>query len=352
MVASVTPKATLRQLEINCSTPSATCAGEGLVTPFGYAHEEPVLKRKRFSAHPSPLLPRAIIDLQQTMTDVANEGKEYCMDDGLDEDADLDNEFDEGEDEEEVEVESTDSQFVNNVLATKLKSTSCLDSNPGFNYLIPVKDFNSFIRDNFSCKQCSAPITEANLVSVRVGCACNFFWSCSNQDCRSHAEILAKKATTEVSGKFRKAYPDLPVAIGDYDINRQVVLACQQTGGGSRMACTFCGILPVLRRSGWNRCFTTVEEQLGKAIILLGERIMKKNLENEIAESPWDSVLEKAKLTLMMDGGWDQRASGKAYNSSSGHVVSAGGYTQKVCFLVYYYSKRYVGHINSKQNCP
>jgi hypothetical protein len=34
---------------------------------------------------------------------------------------------------------------------------------------------------------------------------------------------------------------------------------------------------------------------------------MKKNLENKIAESPWDTVLRKAKLTVMMDGGWDQR---------------------------------------------
>jgi hypothetical protein len=91
-----------------------------------------------------------------------------------------------------------------------------------------------------------------------------------------HAEILAKKATTEVSGEFRKTYPGLPSAIGDYGINRQVVLACQQTGGGLRMASTFCGVMSVLRRSGWNRCFTTVEEQLGKAIILLGERIMQK----------------------------------------------------------------------------
>jgi hypothetical protein len=113
----------------------------------------------------------------------------------------------------------------------------------------------------------------------------------------------------------------VPSAIGDYDINRQVVLACQQTGGGSQMASTFCGLMSISRRSGWNRCFTTVEEQLGKAIILLGEQIMKKNLENEIAERPWDTVLEKAKLTFMMDGGWDQRASGKVYKSFSGRVV-------------------------------
>jgi hypothetical protein len=98
-------------------------------------------------------------------------------------------------------------------------------------------------------------------------------------DCGLHAEILAKKATTEVSGEFRKTYPDLPSAIGGYDINRQVVLACQQTGGGSRMTSRFCGVVSVLRRSGWNRCFTTVEEQLGKAIILLGERISKKRLQ-------------------------------------------------------------------------
>jgi hypothetical protein len=52
-----------------------------------------------------------------------------------------------------------------------------------------------------------------------------------------------------------------------------------------------------------------------------------------------DLELNKAKLTLMMDGGWDQRASGKAYNSSSGRVVSVGPRTNKVCGLVYY-SKR------------
>jgi hypothetical protein len=69
------------------------------------------------------------------------------------------------------------------------------------------------------------------------------------------------------------------------------------------MASTFCEVLSVLRRLGWNPCFTTVEEQISKAIILLGERIMKHNIENEIAVSLWNSFLGKAKLTLMMDGG-------------------------------------------------
>jgi hypothetical protein len=66
---------------------------------------------------------------------------------------------------------------------------------------------------------------------------------------------------------------------------------------------------------------------------------MDRNLENEIAVSPWNYELNKAKLTYMMDGRWDQRASGKEYNSSSDCVVSVGGYMKKVCRLVYY-SKR------------
>jgi hypothetical protein len=49
--------------------------------------------------------------------------------------------------------------------------------------------------------------------------------------------------------------------------------------------------------------------------------------------------LKKAKLTLMMGGGWDQRASGKAYNSASRRHVSVGARTNKVVALVYY-SKR------------
>jgi hypothetical protein len=78
---------------------------------------------------------------------------------------------------------------------------------------------------------------------------------------------------------------------------------------------------------------------IGKAQIRLGKTIISLNLQKEIALSPMDLELNKAKLTLVMDGGCDQRASGKSYNSSPGRVVSAGPRTNKVCGLVYY-SKR------------
>jgi hypothetical protein len=93
------------------------------------------------------------------------------------------------------------------------------------------------------------------------------------------------------------------------------------------------------RRSIWLDNFTDVEQEIGKARIALGKKIIKENLQEEISLSSMDLELNKAKVALMMDGGWDQRASGRAFNSSSGQVVSAGPLTNKVCGLVYY-SKR------------
>jgi hypothetical protein len=89
----------------------------------------------------------------------------------------------------------------------------------------------------------------------------------------------------------------------------------------------------------WLDNFTDVEQEIGKAQIALGKKIIKENLQEEILLSPMDLELKKAKVTLMMDGGWDQRASGRAFNSSSGRVVSVGPLTNKVRGLVYY-SKR------------
>jgi hypothetical protein len=48
-----------------------------------------------------------------------------------------------------------------------------------------------------------------------------------------------------------------------------------------------------------------VEELIGKAQILLGEKIIKQNLQNEIAVNPIKMMLyQQAKVTtLMVDGG-------------------------------------------------
>jgi hypothetical protein len=175
--------------------------------------------------------------------------------------------------------------------------------------LIPEKDFCTFLSENFNCKKCDAPIKERTIVTVRVGCAFNVYWNCCNKECNSTGNILAKQCTKYTSGQWKKNRPELAACLGDYDINRQIVLACQQSGGGSRMASTFGSLISISRRSIWNRCFTQVEELIGKREIILGEEIMQENLHEEIALSPMNLSLNKAMLTYLVDGGWDQRAS-------------------------------------------
>jgi hypothetical protein len=72
----------------------------------------------------------------------------------------------------------------------------------------------------------------------------------------------------EASGKFRNEHPPAPGALNDYTINREVLLACHQSGGGARMASTFGGLLSISRRSMLIRCFSKVVEELLAKIIL------------------------------------------------------------------------------------
>ena len=57
------------------------------------------------------------------------------------------------------------------------------------------------------------------------------------------------------------------------------------------MAATFCGVLSLSRRAIWINNFTKVEEIIGKAQIIIGEKIMKQNLQDEIQASPVDNTL-------------------------------------------------------------
>jgi hypothetical protein len=280
----------------------------------------------------SPMSPHAISSLRRTghtvntpiMVETINEeDEEEEDDDELEDDME-----DDDEDEVELDVELDE----NEEKEEKLESID-------YNVLIPESDLNLFVTDNFVCKKCHAEIHEKDIVTYRIGCACNLFWDCSNPDCMSTGKILARTCTKDLSGKFQKKYPKLRNGLGDYDINRQIVLACQQSGGGARTASTFSGLMSLSSRSIWATTFTEVEELIGIAQIRLGKKIIAKNLEDEIAVSPMNHTINRRGVALNMDGGWDQRASGKSYNSPSGRVVSVGGRTKKVCGLKYF-SKR------------
>jgi hypothetical protein len=56
---------------------------------------------------------------------------------------------------------------------------------------------------------------------------------------------LARQSTKEAPGQFKKKRPELAFFLGNYDINRQLILACQQSGGGSRMAPSFACVMSI-----------------------------------------------------------------------------------------------------------
>jgi hypothetical protein len=67
------------------------------------------------------------------------------------------------------------------------------------------------------------------------------------------------------------------------------------------MASTFGGLILLSCHLIWLANFTHVQQQIGKAQICLV--YINENLQKEIALSPMDLELNKAKVTLMMDRG-------------------------------------------------
>jgi hypothetical protein len=98
---------------------------------------------------------------------------------------------------------------------TKVLDTSIQESHNDYNLLIPqLHVLFYFISDN------------KEEFTTNQGRACNVFWRCSNNQCTGSGNVLAKASTKEASRKFWQRHPELPVALSDYNINRQVVLAC------------------------------------------------------------------------------------------------------------------------------
>jgi hypothetical protein len=112
-------------------------------------------------------------------------------------------------------------------------------SNENYNLLFPQLSFQNFISENVCCKHCHEHFRDRSIQVDKIGFASNVFWECPNEDCPSSASILAPTCQIEASGKFRKKHPTTPRGLtSDYAINRQVALACQQSGGGAKMAST------------------------------------------------------------------------------------------------------------------
>jgi hypothetical protein len=97
------------------------------------------------------------------------------------------------------------------------------------------------------------------------------------------------------------------------------------------------GINPM--HSNWQE----VEQEIGRSEIKLGERIVGGNLELEVqaTKEKGESTVHQGRVGISVQGDtrWDQRKSGRAYNSDSGAHLICGNLTSW-CVAIKCMSKR------------
>jgi len=157
---------------------------------------------------------------------------------------------------------------------------------------------------------------------------------------------------SENSDKTPKTKCGRPVSsckIEDFAINYLAYLMMKLFGNGISSIETMLGMLGIAVTSGNCNSWATIGNWLGVVQKNVADVVQKNNLENEIkvmeqcgVQQIEDKGIMKWPLTCTYDMGWQKHASGKNYNSLSGHGFLVGGYTSKViCRICYSKGCRY-----------
>jgi hypothetical protein len=148
--------------------------------------------------------------------------------------------------------------------------------------------------------------------------------------------------TKKIMGEDKRYGPEykkyaVPHLTSDYAVNTKIVLAMQQLGAGQAGASILGGMLSILP-SALNGQWATLEEEIGKIQTVIGNSILNDNIKKEKALSQQDEFMRWL-FCVSIDAGWNQRGSGHAYNSDSGHHITVGNRSGLVVAL-HYMSKR------------
>jgi hypothetical protein len=213
------------------------------------------------------------------------------------------------------------------------------------NVILPWQELLNFMTANFCCRTCQKPFSESNFEKVQVSFATSVNFFCPGCTVAN----LPADTRDEMGKNQRTNYADTDKVLpnryavhhlhDDYSLNQKVILALQQVGSGRAGGAVFGGLLSIFgdpMKSQW----TEVETEIGKAEIMLGEEIIEANLEEEKSLSEKDKF-GRSKLSVAIDAGWNNRGSGRSYNSDSGHHLMVGNRSKKV-IAVHYMSKRCV----------
>jgi hypothetical protein len=116
-----------------------------------------------------------------------------------------------------------------------------------------------------------------------------------------------------------------------------MILAMQQMGC-SKAGASILGEMLSIAANAFDSQWTKLEEKIGIFQIILGNTILNENIEKEKELSACDNM-DRYLLCVSIDAGWNNRGSGKAYNSNSGHHITVGNRTGLVVAL-HHMSKR------------
>ena len=125
-----------------------------------------------------------------------------------------------------------------------------------------------------------------------------------------------------------------PIAAGRAE-NIRLVAAMQMFGGGPEEAEVVIGMLDMPGSKKFrDKTFRDVEEELGKVERQVTKEALNEALAEEIALTREElgsaaDDLDSIPLIGSFDGGWQQKGSGRRYNSCSGHAAIIGFHTGK-----------------------
>jgi hypothetical protein len=130
-----------------------------------------------------------------------------------------------------------------------------------------------------------------------------------------------------------------------------MVLAMQQLGCGQAGAAVVGGMLSIAPNV-FNGKWSALEEEIAKIQTTLGETIIDENVEKEKQLSEQNTAGQYL-FCVSIDAGWNNRGSGKSYDSDSGHHITVGNRSGLVVAL-HYMSRRCakceIGELQDKDN--
>jgi hypothetical protein len=227
-------------------------------------------------------------------------------------------------------------------------------SNNKSNVILPWGRLSNFICENLVCRKCFSPLNKSSLQKVQVTFATSVNFFCQNTECRKIGQLAAETTLRFHDGRANKELKKYATAhrASDYALNLKMILSCQQFGGGQAAASVLGGTLSIVENA-FHNTWTKIEESVAKVQIEAGKVIIGENVEKEKSLSKTDDK-GRYLFCVLIDAGWNNRGSGRAYNSDSGHHITVGNRTGLVVAL-HYMSKQCIkceiGEKCNRQEC-